>query len=565
MNPELMAEAIAFGRTKWLRNLIADRLEEIIDEQDIPSIQQWDSSIKEFMSNRGLIEPRQQKDYWTDIRNAIAMFDPHHPALEVVGLTTEQWITINQVAQEKLQHRTTKLINDPDAVVNTAQGLLLSDQWSEIAAGLATVTGRRCSELLQTASFSYCSPYSVLFTGATKRRNEENDHEFEIPTLVKAELVLNAIARLRSLLPTDGLNLKQINQKYSEPVAKACHRHFQHLIPTRDGKDNLYTHIFRAVYATIAAHWFCPPTVPVLEYRAAIQGHFFLVNETDPIKRHSIATQRHYFDYQIGDGIGNIDGRLGIKLNLPLVKIISSFDQCTRKKTFDTVVKSIPESIVHRFHTVCDHLKIPDHSFVQRLDSLLDYLETKDTQDNCSNEIEHKTEDTNQHLSASVHLLATTLANLTQRYHASAPEPEPNYTGSITSNQSTSPRYSQENKNTRTKSQPPKPPKPKINTNAIAHINYVIDSIINYNNNPHISHKQKWRIGPSILKKLTTADQKWIYQVYQQRFEQISQHHQLHQLPTNHNKKGRGANTVTEDIQVIPYHLFKQQRERQPQ
>ena len=92
MNEELRSKAIAFGRTLWLRNLIADRLPEIIDCQDEETIEQWDDSIKEFMRIRGLIEPRQQKDYWTDIRNAISTFNPNHIALSVVGLSTSREI-----------------------------------------------------------------------------------------------------------------------------------------------------------------------------------------------------------------------------------------------------------------------------------------------------------------------------------------------------------------------------------------------------------------------------------------------------------------------------------------
>ncbi len=71
------------------------------------------------------------------------------------------------------------------------------------------------------------------------------------------------------------------------------------LVPLRDGKNNLYTHLFRAVYATIAAHWFCPPTVSDLEFRAYIQGHFKILHETNPEKRTSMAAQRHYWDYKI--------------------------------------------------------------------------------------------------------------------------------------------------------------------------------------------------------------------------------------------------------------------------
>ena len=97
------------------------------------------------------------------------------------------------------------------------------------------------------------------------------------------------------------------------------------MVEKRKDKDNLYTHLFRAVYSTIAAHWYCPPKVPVIEYRAAIQGHYQVLDEKNPQLRRAIAADRNYFDYQIGNGEGNIDGRLGIKLTLPGVKVIEEF------------------------------------------------------------------------------------------------------------------------------------------------------------------------------------------------------------------------------------------------
>jgi hypothetical protein len=48
-----------------------------------------------------------------------------------------------------------------------------------------------------------------------------------------------------------------------------------------------YTHIFRAVYATIAAHWYCPPSVPEHQFKAEIQGHFSITQEGKRLPNYS--------------------------------------------------------------------------------------------------------------------------------------------------------------------------------------------------------------------------------------------------------------------------------------
>ena len=112
----------------------------------------------------------------------------------------------------------------PSAIAQTAFNLLKSDRWAEIAAGLAVVTGRRVSEILKTARFEMVSTYSVMFTGAAKRRNESIPLTFEIPTLVPALDVIDAISRLRGQLDTSGLTNRQINDKYEQSVARVCDR-----------------------------------------------------------------------------------------------------------------------------------------------------------------------------------------------------------------------------------------------------------------------------------------------------------------------------------------------------
>lgn len=153
------------------------------------------------------------------------------------------------------------------------------------------------------------------------------------PTLAPTQFILAVIQRLQSELRIDDLKLdsltpknakQQVNQRYSEFVVKACQAHFSDLIPNRSDRDNLYTHIFRACYATIAAHWFCPPNIPEHHFKAEIQGHFSLTSDGQKLPNYS--ARANYDDYAISRANGNRDGRLGIKLLLlPELQVIAAF------------------------------------------------------------------------------------------------------------------------------------------------------------------------------------------------------------------------------------------------
>ena len=85
------------------------------------------------------------------------------------------------------------------------------------------------------------------------KRDEPVECVFEIPTLCEARLVLEAIANLRSQLGKDiqDLSKRQVSSRYGRAVATKCdrgakpsaHRYFDELVPLREDKDNLYTHI----------------------------------------------------------------------------------------------------------------------------------------------------------------------------------------------------------------------------------------------------------------------------------------------------------------------------------
>jgi Telomere resolvase len=241
----------------------------------------------------------------------------------------EEWEKINRAGDDAVAKRPTLFIENPIAIVEKAEELLNSRDWYDLAAGLAVLTGRRCAEVMKTAVFEYKTPYSVMFTGALKRGGETVTLTFEIPTLTGAEKIVASIAKLREWMPTEGMTKIEVNNHYAGAIIKSCDRHFTGLVPPRedeDGKDNnLYTHLFRAVYATIAAHWFCPPRLPEGEFKSYIQGHFQILDENDPTLRNNISSGRHYSDYAIGDGNGNRDGRLGIRLGEPDVVVVEAF------------------------------------------------------------------------------------------------------------------------------------------------------------------------------------------------------------------------------------------------
>lgn len=319
---------------KWLAVLLDDHyLPAIANLQDNPSdrakAEEWATWLKKEWAERGLTQLNQQRTLMTDTRNAVKALDPHHVALHSMNFTTEQWREMNNPASDAVENRNEnqKLIKNPDAIVAKAIELLSSKDWAEVAAGIVVCTGRRSSEVLATASFKPKTKYSALFKGQLKRKGEDIILQFEIPTLAQSQKVIDALAFLRREVNCTGLSNRQVNQKYGGAVVKACDRHFSDLIPQREGKDNLYTHLFRCIYARIAVLYYCPVRVADIVYMAAIQGHYQILEAPDAELRRSYASTRNYFDYKIGDRTGNIDGRQGIKLEQPDVEVIEVFKQ----------------------------------------------------------------------------------------------------------------------------------------------------------------------------------------------------------------------------------------------
>lgn len=319
------------GSTKWVRNFIQSRLPQLKDQAI--SNEAFALALAEELEGRGLLLPERQKNYRSNVCLALKEVDPNHPAIALVSPSAEEYRRMNDAQRGKLADRETRFFSSAQAevIVETAMGLLDSAEWSEVAAGLAVLIGRRISEIL-LSGFEGMSEWSLSFSEMAKKADTQG-LTIEIPTLAPARTVLAAIEKLQCNLKIEDLKAaslspkmakQRVNGRFSEAVASQCHEHFAGLVPTRTDRETLYTHLFRAVYATIAAHWFCPPSVPEHLFKAEIQGHFTLSQEGRKLPNYS--ARANYDDYAIGDGHGNRDGRLGIKLGkLPGLLVIEAF------------------------------------------------------------------------------------------------------------------------------------------------------------------------------------------------------------------------------------------------
>ncbi len=329
--PNWLDLAAAHGSTKWVKQFVIDYLPQLA-QQSISSTE-FAQAFDQELQARSLITPKQQKNYRSNVCQALKTIDEQHPAIPLVSPTAEEYRELNDAQRGKLADRETRYFTSAQAqtLVDRATALLESAEWSEVGAGLAVLIGRRISEIL-LSGFAPKSAWSLMFSEMAKKADADG-LTIEIPTLAPAEMVLSAIERLQKGLRIEDLKLNSlspkmakqtVNGRFSESVASKCVEHFSDLVPARSDRENLYTHIFRACYATIATHWFCPPNVPEHNFKAEIQGHFTVTKDGKKLPNYS--ARANYDDYAIGTQDGNRDGRLGIKLGtLPDLEIIEAF------------------------------------------------------------------------------------------------------------------------------------------------------------------------------------------------------------------------------------------------
>lgn len=327
---------------KWLAErwmVLLPALERASSEEEIKEL--CEAEIAYWKSRPTMKSKASLKTPMTDTRNAIEELPltkyttwvdpktgkPTHLGLKWMNYSEREWQEMGAPTQERLEERrrNRQFIDKPGEVVERAEVLLHSQRWEEIAVGLAAVSGRRLSEVLKTASFHPKSQWTLSFDGQLKQKDKILP-PYEIPTLVPADLVLSSWQRLREVMDCSQMEPTAISEKYSPLMAETANHYFADLIPQRATRDgDLYTHLFRSIYGRIAVFWFAPPTVLDLDYMAFIAGHWWTVNAETMQQKLNFSSTLYYFDYVIGDGTGNIDGRQGIRLSEPGVKVLDAY------------------------------------------------------------------------------------------------------------------------------------------------------------------------------------------------------------------------------------------------
>ena len=259
-----------------------------------------------------------------------------HLALKYLNFTPDQWNDLRADSEERFARRLVEQqqITNPDALVSRAEELLKGTQWSQLALGITLATGRRLTEVLKTAKFSPKTAYTLWFEGQLKTKDRVLP-PYEIPTLVEARLVLDAVKRLRESLDGSRLSNDEVSSQYGPIVRKLADQQLGDLIEKRSKDVNLYTHLSRCIYGRLCVLYFCPPKIFDLHYMATILGHFWYFDEKDEKRRQNLQSTLHYYDYVIGDGHGNVDGRRGIRLTEPGVVVIDAM----RSETEETQMK----------------------------------------------------------------------------------------------------------------------------------------------------------------------------------------------------------------------------------
>lgn len=536
-------------------------------------------TMRDDWTTRGLTSLSAHNDCMGQARRAIKdKLGEDHASLKFIDLSTDEYIELNKQRQKQVSDRNeaVQFIDNPDAIVAQAVRILEhSPDWAELTAALSVLTGRRSAELLSTAEFTPKTRWSVTFSGALKRRGEPVPISFEIPTLTTSDRVCTALEKVRKALPdAQKVSPSTINVKYAPAVSSACDRHFSSLVPTRAGHESLYTHLFRSVYATIATFWYCPPSVNETEFKAAIQGHYLILDERNPEKRRSLAASRHYSDYEIADKeIAKYNGkRKGIKLGTAGIEPIEAFKQAsTRTEALDA--QNLTKSAVRVYQvdkadleSIFIQLGLPEtdsqqkkmrafiawarHQLESPKETQIEQPQEKEIETTLEQqesaqleavETMQSTTDTDTHtrespLEQKIDRLVSVIEAFVMAQLNQTQPPSDRKTP-------TSPkadRTASEGIVTRTRAS---------STDSTDRLNRAIDAIMDYNNAEGRLHDQKWAITINALKSWVKSQPK-IMQALEARKDEIKQHHQHHQIdPISHNYKHRGKRKIDQIIE----------------
>ncbi|HEY9299250.1 MAG TPA: protelomerase family protein [Phormidium sp.] len=188
------------------------------------------------------------------------------------------------------QRRNLEPINCLDKYQEVIETLLESYDYRELTVGLIAATGRRPSEILQTATFTQLGQFEVSFSGQLKAKGERN--KYPTFTLVESAKVVDGLLKLRRMPEIKEMKqweLFEIDSGKNSTVNSKVKEFFADLINPPCGEKELSNKNLRAAYAAIAFYLFCPGNHSQSLFIKERLGHT------------GDATASNYEDYQVVD------------------------------------------------------------------------------------------------------------------------------------------------------------------------------------------------------------------------------------------------------------------------
>lgn len=166
------------------------------------------------------------------------------------------------------------MLANAEELVSRGEHLVQRETWPEAVVGIGLNTGRSVAEIVKTGVFRPKTAYSILFA-CPVTVHEQMGAFFEVPTLVRAQLVLDAIRRVREMF---GMQFafaerREVGRQCAPQVVRATYEHFGDVVPLRPGTKDLYKALFKGVYPCLAVHAYCPTWVEELAYIVTITNH----------------------------------------------------------------------------------------------------------------------------------------------------------------------------------------------------------------------------------------------------------------------------------------------------
>lgn len=200
------------------------------------------------------------------------------------------------------------------------QYLLHSPSCSELATGIAIVTGRRFSELVlgqfSLPTDSAAGFYQYLFEGQLKKSDTAD--AFLTYSLIPASVLVDAIARFRSLSEIQSLISKsasptEINETINSAVNYQVQQHFQRtgIVEVLEKESRVTIHNLRGVYGEIATYFFCANRASFPRFLSFKLGHLI---GSDAVNLRNSPSTEHYFHYYLVDEDDRTIHSMGVKL-----------------------------------------------------------------------------------------------------------------------------------------------------------------------------------------------------------------------------------------------------------